>query len=365
MLLPGSCSGHFPHVIEALSVRDPGHVVLDVGIALIPHSADRVGAFVGPLPEAQMVFRGLLDSVAEKNPALVALWDLGAGETEEGLGHVDKAYDAVDRHPRLFRRPEALPFFRNSNDEGAVDSAGIEEALAAGQDTAVVGAIDDNGVLLVSVFLQLREDVSHLGIHSLHGIGVGGIGQPHLGKIWMVGVQLHRGRVGLHLPFLLWKGPALVAVANVADLEEVLPGLALGELALDSPDPPVIPAADVVVRLAAVGDMVAGFLQEVGVVGDPVMRNLVAAAHRLDSKGDRVVPGDPGGAGGSADGRIVETMGVAEAFLCQPVDVGRLCVLAAVAAHPGDAVVLAGDPEDVRAVGSVRGQRHQDKKDSG
>ena len=95
------------------------------------------------------------------------------------------------------------------------------------------------------------------------------------------------------------------------------------------------------------------------------MRNQVATAHRLSSNRDCIVSRDPGGAGRSADCRIVETMGVAEAFLCEPVDVGRLCILTAVTAHPGDAVILTGAPEDVWAVDGQAEQRHYGEKDSG
>lgn len=58
-------------------------------------------------------------------------------------------------------------------------------------------------------------------------------------------------------------------------------------------------------------------------------------------------PRDPGGAGWGADRAVVETVEVTETFLCQLIDVGGLGVLATVTTDPLDAVVLAGDPEDV------------------
>ena len=59
-------------------------------------------------------------------------------------------------------------------------------------------------------------------------------------------------------------------------------------------------------------------------------------------------PRDPRGAGWGADRAVVETVEVTETFLCQLVDVGSLGVLAPVTTDPLDAVVLAGDPKDVR-----------------
>ena len=50
-----------------------------------------------------------------------------------------------------------------------------------------------------------------------------------------------------------------------------------------------------------------------------------------------------------ADRRVVEAIFIAKALGGEPVDVGSLSVGAAVAADPGDTVILAGNPENIGA----------------
>ena len=162
---------------------------------------------------------------------------------------------------------------------------------------------------------------------------------------------------------VLGKGAALVAVAEVLDREEGLAGLPLFPGAAAGPGVLVVATPDVVIRLAAVPDEVTRLFQLVRVVGNPVVGNRVAASHGLSPDRDRVVSRDPGRSRRSAHRGIVEAVGIAKAFLCELIDVRRLRVLRAVTADPGDAVVLAGDPENVGPVGGQRSGENGEKKD--
>ena len=60
--------------------------------------------------------------------------------------------------------------------------------------------------------------------------------------------------------------------------------------------------------------------------------------------------GDPSRSRGSADGSVIEAVQVTEAFRGKLIQVGGLGIFTTVTTQPRDAIVLAGDPEDVRAV---------------
>ena len=117
----------------------------------------------------------------------------------------------------------------------------------------------------------------------------------------------------------------------------------------------VVPTANVVIRLAGIRSVITGRAKQVGVVLDLVMRNQVAAAHRLSAVRDCVHAGDPARTGRRANGRVVEAIQVAKTFFRQTVDRRRVGVDAAIATDPRDAVVFAGDPKDV---GTVVGRRN-------
>jgi hypothetical protein len=57
--------------------------------------------------------------------------------------------------------------------------------------------------------------------------------------------------------------------------------------------------------------------------------------------------GNPGGTGRGADGTIVKTVKVTKSFLCQLINIWSLGVFAIVATDPLNAVILAGNPENV------------------
>ena len=62
------------------------------------------------------------------------------------------------------------------------------------------------------------------------------------------------------------------------------------------------------------------------------------------------MPCNPSRSSGRAHRGVVKAVGVSEALLGELVDIWRFGVLRSVATDPGDAVVLAGDPEQIGAV---------------
>ena len=107
-----------------------------------------------------------------------------------------------------------------------------------------------------------------------------------------------------------------------------------------------IGTTQVVVRLRAVAREVSDLLQLLVVEADEG-GNLKSAAHRLRTVRDRVHAGNPGRAGRGANGPVVEAIEVTESIAGKLIDMGGVGVLGSVTTDPFDAVVLAGDPEDV------------------
>ena len=149
--------------------------------------------------------------------------------------------------------------------------------------------------------------------------------------------------------------PALVAGRRVEDGEERLTG---------RPVPVVGPAAALVPGVAGVGDVVIGL----GIVGAVVAGVAEVLGVEADRSGmrtrlrwcwmpsdDGVHPGDQGAPGRRADRGVGEGVPEADALGRQPVEVRRLGERVAVAAEVR-AVVLAGDPEDVRPIGRGGGR---------
>jgi len=304
-----------------------------------------------------MVLRLRLRAFAQEDRALERLRNLGARQAQPGFGHVHETHHAIDGHAGLLGRPQMLVLVRDTNDQRAMRPAGIQEPLAARHHAAVVRAVDDNRVLVEAVLLQGIQRLLDVVVHVLHGIGVLGVTLADGGQVGMIGVQLH----------LVWIVPRMVGIAvgaafmtagRVHHGEERLARLALAppEALLPVQEIPAVtvrPAADVVVRLGPVRRMISRLPQQVGIVLDHVMRNLVPAAHGLRSVGDGIHTGNPGGARGSTDGGVVKAMEIPKSLGRQLVDVGRLAVRSAVATDPEDAVVLAGQPENVGAALSV------------
>ena len=77
------------------------------------------------------------------------------------------------------------------------------------------------------------------------------------------------------------------------------------------------------------------------------MRNFVAASHRLRTVGNAIHAGDPAGTGRSTDGSIVEAVLVKKSFGGKLINVRSPGIGATVRTHPGDTIVLAGNPENV------------------
>jgi hypothetical protein len=80
------------------------------------------------------------------------------------------------------------------------------------------------------------------------------------------------------------------------------------------------------------------------------MRDIITAAHRQRAHRDSMNAGDPRAAGGGADGGVGITVHILESLGRQLVDVWRVCMGIAVAAHPVNVIIFAGEPEDVRPV---------------
>ena len=231
-----------------------------------------------------MIFGCLLDSLAEKGRALESVRDFGTGQAEPGFGHVHKTDDAVHRHARLIGRPEVFPFLGDSHNERAMCAAGVEEPLAARHHPAVIRVVDDDRILIEAVLLEFIKNLFHAAVHALHGGGVFCIVPADSRKVRMIGVESHLG--GPLLVTALAMRPALVAGPDIVDTEEGLPGFArfpsvLLFLVIRPPAVVVLAPADIVIGLTWIRAVIPGRCEQIGVVLNRIVRNVVAAAHRL------------------------------------------------------------------------------------
>ena len=90
------------------------------------------------------------------------------------------------------------------------------------------------------------------------------------------------------------------------------------------------------------------------------MRNFIPASHRLSTVGDAIHAGDPAGTSRGTHGSIIEAVSVAKSIGGELIDIRSPGVRAPVGTHPGDAIVLAGDPENV---GPFCGEGRSSKKE--
>ncbi len=120
-------------------------------------------------------------------------------------------------------------------------------------------------------------------------------------------------------------------------------------------------ARNVIVFLFGIAGEVSLLLEDFGIEGD-VFGNSVGAAHVVGSGGEGVHAGDPGAAGGGADGGVGIGVHVLKSFACELVEVGGLAVGVAVAGEPFCAVIFGGDPE---YIGGRAGGERAGKKEGG
>ena len=245
-----------------------------------------------------------------------------------------------------------LECFGNAHDERAVDAAGVAEAFAAGEHTAVVGVVDHDSTVGEAVLFKFSEALTDLFIHVLDRIRVLGVGLADLGQVRVIGEQLHRSRI---VPGILVVAvsTALVTIADIDDSEKRLvcfplfPPVGGAFSFADIPGVVVIAATDVVVGLAGVGCVISGLSQQVRIIRDPVVRNFITASHRLSAVGDAIHARDPAGTSRGTDGSVIEAVAVAKSIGGELIDIRGPGIRPPVGTHPGDAIVFAGDPENV------------------
>ena len=107
-----------------------------------------------------------------------------------------------------------------------------------------------------------------------------------------------------------------------------------------------IGSPEVVVGFGTIAGVVSCFLEKLVVEADGI-GDFKTAAHWLSAIGNGMHTGDPRGSGRGANRSVVETVEITKTFLGQLIDVWGLGIFAAVAAHPFDAIILAGNPKNV------------------
>ena len=214
----------------------------------------------------------------------------------------------------------------------------------------MVRVVDDDGVPVEPVVLEALNGFPDGPVHVFDRSPVLGVSLSHLGNVRMIRSENHFGRIFRFLA----QGSESAGFMTVSDIEygeERLSILALFPSACVI-SPGIVPeilgvsATQVVVGLRAVAREVTGLLQLFVVEADEG-GDLKSAAHGLRPVGNRVHSGDPRRTGRGADRPVVETVQVAETLLGQLVDMGSLGILGPVTTDPFDAVVFAGDPENV------------------
>ena len=148
-------------------------------------------------------------------------------------------------------------------------------------------------------------------------------------------------------------GTTLVTITDIDDRKKWLVGLPFfpaidGPFAsTDIPGVIVITATDIVIGLTRVRGVIAGLSQQVGIIGDPVVRNFITAPHRLSAVGDTIHTGDPARTSRSTYGSIIEAETISKSISGKLIYIRSPGVGASIRTHPGNAVVLAGNPENV------------------
>ena len=97
------------------------------------------------------------------------------------------------------------------DEEGHVDASVFEVALTAWGDAAVVGEVEDDGVVGESLFFQGCKDFAHALIHEGDHVVVGGDVVADFGKVWKV--RAEKDLVGRDARFR-WDEAFFAAVSN-------------------------------------------------------------------------------------------------------------------------------------------------------
>ena len=141
---------YFPLVPEYLSVGNIGIVILDIRVGLVTNRAGHVQALIRPPAVGEMVSGFGLGILSQENRPLVRRGNLGTGQGQPGLGHVHERDEPVHRAAGGFSGPEVFEPFRDPDDQRAMRSGIVQEALGAWQHTAMVGIVDDDGVFVAA-----------------------------------------------------------------------------------------------------------------------------------------------------------------------------------------------------------------------
>ena len=283
--------------------------------------------------------------------------DVDTGETEDGWGEVDEAYEPIRRLAGRCGCP-AFVFLRESDDEGDLEAHFPDPFLDAGHAGTVVGEEEDDGIVGESVFFELFQYVAGLVVHGGDVVVVTG---PILSRLGGVGMERRDGGFG-GIVSLLGCEPGrvlLVLVFGNADLafvaddevEDGEEGLALFTFSPMGLFAGLVPGGlgrgKVVVGLDVVGAVVAGRLEVLGEaldrIGEPG-----GAPHAVATEGRRVDAGDQAGTVWRANAGDSVRVGVTDALGGQAVQHGRASVVVTVTAEIGTDI-FAGDPEDIGA----------------
>jgi hypothetical protein len=338
-----------------LTPRAVRRVVAHVAILAVAHGADDIGALIHATSVKKNVFAGRRFLFAEERAALVVRRNRHAAEAENGGGKIDKGDGVLDPLAGL-RGREVRPFGGDAHDEGHARPRIVDIAFPPRQRAAVVAVVKDDRVLGEAGLGEFGESGADLGVHHGHLIVVVGPIASDFGRVGMIGRQLdffrrnpERGLAGLG------RDLAFVAGGEIEDGEKRLTGRAVFIVGLSTARVPRLAiAGQVVVGLRIVGRVVTGRTQDFGVKrerrGDRDATPVVLGAER-----GRIHAGDERGPRGGAHGGVGKREAIPDALRGEPVEMRRLRLRIAVAAEVG-AVVLAGQPEDIRAFGGR--QRH-------
>ena len=344
-----------------LALREMREVVAQVNVATVGHAAHEIVALIHAAAEAVDVGLGGGDELAEKGVALQPLGWLDAGEAAHGRGEIDEADRAIGGAAGdVIGGAEVFEFFGNVHKERHVETGVRGPAFAARHAGAVVGPVENNGIVGEAIGGELREDSAGVGIGGGDAVVVKRPIAADLGCVGMIGGDADLGGVVSRLSVgTEFDDLALVTLRGVEDGEERFAGGAIfpvGGVGRGVPDGGSF--REVVVLLHVVAGVVTGLAEELrkhfltGGIGDH-------AAHVVATGRRAVEAGDDRGARGRADGRNGPGVGVAQGTRSEFIEVRRGRIGIAVGTHLR-AVVLAGNPEDV----GLRGDGGEGEKQS-
>ena len=175
-------------ICYALCLRDMRIVIPQVYIAAVRDAVYQVHSLVHAASLTEEVRRRQTLMRSSEGVPLHPLGRLNTCQTQHGGGQIDEADQAVRRAPRfVFPRCQLLPFLGKINDQRHLQTGIARPAFAAWHPAAMVGVIEDDGVVRQTSVRELAEMSARIGIRLTHFVVILGPVLTHFRRVGVIG----------------------------------------------------------------------------------------------------------------------------------------------------------------------------------